>query len=87
MQSDWCLYKKRNLDERDCKGVTQRASCEAAARGGQSVSNRESWELVFALWPLREAALSASSSWTSGIQNCEKVNLCCLGLSAGDALL
>ena len=79
---DWCPYNKRKYrhTERDAKDVyAQRKPSEDTARVWPSGSQGEKRE--------KSPALPTPWSWTSGHQNREEINFCCLRHSACVILL
>ena len=63
IQSDWCPYKRRLR-------YTEGWPCEEAARWWSSTSQGEKCQ--------RKSTLQTPWPWTFSLQNCEKINFCCL---------
>ena len=68
MGNSMCSYKKKRLGHR--KQETRKRTYEDRTQGeGSHVQNKMSQ---------KNPDLMTSWPWTSGIQNCEKINFCCL---------
>ena len=63
IQSDWCPYKKRKLGHRHAQGKGTARSSRLQGQGEK---------------PQEKPRLPTPWSWTSSLQNCEKIKVCCL---------
>ena len=87
IQYDWCPYKKEKIEPRDTHTQRKQAMGRDTRRRPSSKAKNDAWDRAFHHSPQKEPTLLTSSFQTSGYQNCETIQFCCLKQPLGGTLL